>query len=338
MTTAPTVTFPAFRPRPPWWGGDLQTLRNFLTGAHLGRDPGAPQRLAVPADDGTGDQILALLDRPPETTDKPVIVLVHGLSGCEDSAYIRRSARYFKTLGYPVLRVNLRGAGPSRGRCAQFYYAGCSEDLHALFAGLDRDMTGNGVVLVGFSLGGNVVLKYLREAGGTGRPRVHAAASVSAPIELAQAADMIMRPRNRIYHRWLLNRTKEDCLAAEGLLSAGERQAVDDSRTLPEFDDAFTAPRNGFRDAEDYYRACSARQWLGDIAVPTLIIHARNDPWIPVSAYTAFDWSSNPHLTALLSAAGGHVGFHGLGHATAWHDRCIATFVARAVVRQTGLQ
>jgi predicted alpha/beta-fold hydrolase len=101
------------------------------------------------------------------------------------------------------------------------------------------------------------------------------------------------------------------------------------ARTVYEYDDRFVAPRNGFADAEDYYARCSAQGYLAAINVPTLVVHADDDPWIPNEAYRDFAWRTNPNLTPLLSSSGGHVGFHSAGTKVAWHNLCIARFFDR---------
>ena len=122
---------------------------------------------------------------------------------------------------------------------------------------------------------------------------------------------------------------KTEIAAANSVLSDLERAGLDTISSVYEFDDRVVAPRNNFTTADDYYARCSAKSCLGDIRVPTLLIHARNDPWIPANAYLAFDWSSNPRITPLLPKGGGHAGFHGFGSFVPWHDRCIASFVDR---------
>jgi predicted alpha/beta-fold hydrolase len=140
-----------------------------------------------------------------------------------------------------------------------------------------------------------------------------------------------MQRRNRRYHDRILARMKA------GISSAGLEDAdLDAISNVYEFDDRFVAPRNGFTGADDYYARCSAKNFLAEIRVPTLIIHARNDPWIPADPYLAFDWTSNVRLTPLLPRSGGHVGFHGLGSRVPWHDRCIGMFVERIVAARAG--
>ncbi|MBI1775460.1 MAG: alpha/beta fold hydrolase [Proteobacteria bacterium] len=319
-----STAFPQFRERFPWFGGDLQTLHNWMTrrAPDVGRYPG--RRLVVDLADGTGDRLAAMLNRPLEKTSRPLAVLVHGLTGWEDSVYIRRSAGHLLEHGFPVLRLNLRGAGPSRPLCRWHYHAGRSEDLFMVLSQIEAELCRNGVVLVGYSLGGNMLLKFLAEAG-KAFP-IRAAASVSAPIDLQACSVELRRPRNRVYQRWLLTAMKEESLAPAAEPTEAERRTIASARTLYEFDNLVVAPRNGFRDAEDYYARSSAQSYLAQITVPTLIIHAGNDPWIPGDAYARVDWSANPRLTPLLSAGGGHVGFHGVGDEASWHDRCVVRF------------
>ncbi len=323
--------FPTFRPRPPWLGGDLQTLRNALVGRPADLDPWPGRRLELAVADGSGDRLAAVLHEPSEERGRPLAVLIHGLTGCEDSLYLRATARHLLAACYPVLRLNLRGAGPSRPLCRFQYHAGKSEDLRDAILSLgelDPDLLHPGLVAIGYSLGANMLLKFLAEEA-AGFP-LRAAVSVSAPIDLKAAQEAIMRPRNAVYHRYLLTRMKRDALEGAAETSAAERRAVEGARSVYEFDDRFVAPRGGFAGAEDYYSRCGARRFLSGIAVPTLVIHAKDDPWIPASAYGAVDWSANRNLVPVLAGGGGHVGFHGAGSDVPWHDRCILRFLDRA--------
>jgi predicted alpha/beta-fold hydrolase len=157
------------------------------------------------------------------------------------------------------------------------------------------------------------------------------AASVSAPIDLKATQLRFMKRRNRRYHDYLLARMKEEISAPGSALPDEERAMLPGISTVFSFDDRLVAPANGFAGADDYYARCAARGFMKDIKVPTLVIHARNDPWIPADAYLSFDWPANPKLVPLLPRGGGHVGFHGLGSPVPWHDRCIAEFLRRLV-------
>lgn len=324
MTGSPPE-FPAFRPRAPWWGPDLQTLRNFFSARTGGRPSLDGERLHLDMRDGSGDRLAALYT--PAPGDKPLVVLIHGLTGCETSMNMLRAAIHHHERGYPTLRLNLRGAGPSRATCKSDYHAGCSRDLADALASLTEaapELLRNGLYLFAVSLGANVMLKFLAEEAGDFP--IRAAVSVSAPIDLAASARSVMRPRNALYHHWLLKRMKIDCGGSE--LTAEARSTLETVQTVYEFDDRFLAPRFGFESAEHYYEESGAGRFLEGISTPTLIIHACNDPWIPAAPYLSFDWSRNDKLTALLPRAGGHVGFHAPGHSASWHDRCAGDFFA----------
>ena len=318
------VRISAFRPRAPWWGGDLQTLRNQLLPfpADLSSWPAEDLELAMA--DGSGDRLVARLHRPLGSAGRPLAVLIHGLTGCEDSLYIRASARHLLGLGWPVLRLNLRGAGPSRALCRWQYHAGRSADLRDALSALNPTLTRGGLLLVGYSLGGNMLIKFLAEYGNAFP--ILAAAAVSAPLDLKETQVRMMSPRNWVYHRFLLSRMKAEAQAGAAELTEGERRAVRAARTEYQFDETFVAKRAGYDGAEAYYRACSAQAHLADVACPTLVLHARDDPWIPPGAYERFDWAGNPNLTLLLSESGGHLGFHQQGPLTPWHDACLARF------------
>ena len=317
------LSFPRFRSRLPWWGRDLQTLRNYIVSIESSLAPFPAERVEFPMTDG--DRLLASLHRPAEDLGRPLVVLIHGLTGSEDSAYIRASALYLLDLGYPVLRLNLRGAGPSKGVCRSRYHAGRSDDLRQVLGQMDGRLAGKGLLLVGYSLGGNLLLKYLGEAGR--RAIVRGAVSISAPIDLDAARRTIMRSRNRLYHRHIVSGLKLESESLE--LTAAQRRTLAEVETVFDFDDRILAPLMGFADALDYYHRSMALPLLPEIRVPTLVIHARNDPWIPVRSYRDFDWASNPRLIPLLPATGGHVGFHGRGSRVPWHDRSMALFFGR---------
>jgi predicted alpha/beta-fold hydrolase len=331
----PTRAYPRFLARPPWWGGDLQTIRNYLRKPTVPLDPHPAERLEFPMGDGSDDVLIAALNRPRVPNGpRPLVMLIHGLTGCETSTYMRASARHLLERGHPVLRLNLRGAGPSRPHCRLRYHAGRTEDLRNVLGRMDGRLAADGIVIVGFSLGGNMLLKYLGEQGR--RAPLLGAVSVSAPIDLKAAQLRLMQRRNRRYHDHLLARLKDDLAAPGSALTDLERTALDTISSVYEFDDRVVAPRNDFANADDYYARCSAKTLLGEIRVPTLLIHARNDPWIPPTAYLAFDWNSNPRLTPLLPRGGGHVGFHGFGSFVPWHDRCIASFLERLTTARAG--
>lgn len=277
------------RDRAPWWGGDLQTLRNQLV-ARPSPLPGRSRPLEFKTSDDSGDRLTGILEAPAEPRDAPLLVLIHGLTGCADSSYVRETARFHLARGRPVLRLNLRGAGTSRTTARGYYHAGSASDLQDVLDGLDPTATRHGIVAIGYSLGGNVLLNLLARV----RPdhRLIGAATVSAPIDPLEACRRLMAPRNVLYHHWLLERMKRDVLAG-GELTAGERRSIEAAGSIYEFDDRFVAPKHGFLNAPDYYERTAGRRQVPAITVPTLMLHACNDPWIPAASYRAL-WPSLP--------------------------------------------
>lgn len=320
-----------FNPRLPWWGGDLQTIRNYALDVSHALPSRATERIVVPLEDGTGDSLLASLHLPQEERHRALVVLIHGIAGCEHSCYVMLATAFFLMRGYRVLTINQRGAGPSRPHCRHQYHAGSTVDFATLVARLDPKLTRDGVLPVGFSLGGNMLLKFL---GGVGRSSpVLRAAAVSAPIDLARSSKSLMRWRNFGYHRYILTHLKRHCTAAGAELTEIERKAIHAAGTLWQFDDCFTAPRNGYADAREFYEANSSQQFLDRIRCETLLIHAKDDPFVPATPYLEHNWSSNPKLMPLLPDSGGHLGFHDpLG---VWHLRQVAAFFEDAGQKST---
>ncbi len=314
-----------FAPRFPWLGGDLQTLRYYFFPPSEDLSAWSAERLRFPLPESGGDALLAVLHRPTRAADRPLVILVHGLTGCEGSSYMFETTRSFLALGYPVMRLNLRGAGPSRETCRRSYCAGSGDNVAAVLSALDIEEAGRGVVLIGFSLGGTVVLHCLARHACTVPPIC--AVTVSTPLDLAAVIRRLMRPRNVLYHRWLLARMKEAVIGGASEISPRQQAAVLDARSIREFDNAFTAPHHGFTDADDYYARCSVTGLLERIETPLLLLHARNDPWIPADPYEDIGRSTPPNVTLMLTDDGGHVGFHDRHGATPWYNTVIHAYL-----------
>ena len=310
------IKVPWFVPLPPWIGGDLQTLRNYMRppGDILAAWPGEVMRFAMK--DGTGDELVGTLHRPAEEQGRPLVLLLHGLTGSEESSYLRVTARELLAAGYPVLRLNWRGAGPSTGKTQAFYHAGRSDDLTAVIGSMSGALARNGIAAIGYSMGANVLLKYLGERGGLVAPaRRHRGLAADRPARRAAA------------HRGsgATGAITTICWSA----CARSGRAPDDIRSILDFDNRVVAPANGFRDALDYYAQCSSGPRLAAIRTPTLVIHAKDDPWIPSKASSARSPGARCKSVRLLMPwSGGHVGFHALGLKRPWHDEVALRFLA----------
>ncbi len=313
-----------FRPRPPWVTGDLQTLRNVLRRDAPDAGPFARLWLDLP----DGDALAAAWHAGDGS--RPTIVLIHGLTGCEDSAYMRRSAAFWRARGHGVVRLNLRGSAPSLARSTRPYHAAAGADIgHALHA-LPEEARRPGLVCIGVSLGGTQLLNALAREEAASLP-ILAAASVCAPVLLAPVARRIMAPRNVLYHRWLLGQMQREAEALAPHLPGPLLAAARAARSIYAFDDAYVAPLAGFAGADDYYARASLPQHLARIAAPMLCLTAEDDPWVPAETYRAIDWRTNPRVTPLIAPGGGHVGFHDRVRDGTWADRTIAAWVQRVM-------
>ena len=282
-------------------------------------------KLSFQMTDGSGDQLTGTISFPYCTTQQsPLIILIHGLGGCEDSTYMLQTSDYFLGCGYSVLRLNLRGVKPAQAPSRHYYHAGRDQDLESVLKELDAmRFIPNGVIVIGFSLGGNILLKLLGRSG-TEYP-IRAALSISAPIDLAMTSERVLQPRNYIYHKWLLHHMKNGILGLKDI-NDRQRKTILRTNTVFEFDDRITAPENGFSGAVDYYKSCSAKFFIHKIKVPTLIVSAKNDPWVPSVMYSSIARCKLKNVKIILPKGGGHVGFYDrLG---CWYHRVFHQFIS----------
>ena len=239
-----------------------------------------------------------------------VAVLCHGLEGNARRPYMCGMARALAAAGWDIAAMNLRGCSGEANRLARSYHSGATEDLHAVIAAVGA-AGGREIALVGFSLGGNLVLKLLGEDPALVPPAVRAAVAISVPVDLADTARALVRPSNRVYHdrfvRKLRRKIRAKAAARPGLLDPAPLARV---RNIIDFDDLFTAPLHGFRDAADYYARNSARNWLDRISVPTLLLTAANDPILGPNCYPREVAAASASLFLEETAWGGHTGFH----------------------------
>ena len=298
------------RERAPWLGGDLQTLAHRI----IYRDlpiPGIETPMQFPLRDGSGDIMTGTLHDPEK--GGPLVILLHGVAGSEDSVYIKATARHLAEQGRRVLRLNHRGAGTSLTSCSITYQCAGTAEIIDILDSLPDRLTECGIFLCGFSMGGTILLNTLAELGRD--LRICGAMTVSAPLDLIASSYRMNRHRNLIYQKALL-----------GTLMGLERKLRESGRLLDEnplprpcslleYDELFTAPRHGFANAADYYRQASPFLRLGQIKVPVVMLHAENDPWINSDPYHRTNESGRSNFRVFLTPYGGHVGFHFRGRA-----------------------
>ncbi len=244
------------------------------------------------------------------TPAAPLVVVLHGLEGCAESGYALETYRALGRHGVESLGINFRSCSGVPNRLPRMYHSGDTGDLQFVLARLRQRLPTRPLGAIGFSLGGNVLLKYLGEEGQTGQGIVAAAVAISVPFELSAGADWLERGFARLYRRNLVRRLQRKVAAKLAMLDGKvDLAALRRARTFREFDDAGTAPLHGFADAEDYYRRSSAARYVAHIRTPTLILHAEDDPFLPARAVPREALAANPHLDVRISRRGGHVGF-----------------------------
>jgi predicted alpha/beta-fold hydrolase len=305
--------------RAPAWlpGGHLQTIYSSLC---IRVAPVAYRRERLELADGDFLDF-DWVDGQPRTSDPlrdevrvasqaPVVVLSHGLEGSADSHYARDLMAHARMRGWHGVVAHFRGCSGEDNRLPRAYFAGDSEDIERMLRHVRSLHPDAPIYAVGVSLGGNALLKWLGEAGAAAASLVERAAAVSAPLDLAAASNALDRGFNRrVYTARFLATLKRKALRKAqrfpGTLDAG---AIAAATTFREFDTLVTARLHGFRDADDYWLRVSSRPLLKCIAVPALIINARNDPFLPARVLPTADEVS-PAVTLEQPETGGHVAF-----------------------------
>jgi predicted alpha/beta-fold hydrolase len=296
-----------FHPRPPWLTGRLQTLRALRWPIRAALPEG--HRLWLPLADG--DALAAMLHFPADTPRRlPLAVLIHGLTGSEDDPCMREAARALLRRGFRVLRLNLRGSAPSQPRSTSHYHIGRSEDVAQALLALPAALTGDGVVVAGWSLGGALTLLLLgRMAETPGLPRILAGAAISPPLQPELAHATI--DANPILGRALLANYRQEVLAVPAKdLPPVLRQAAEEADSVQEFEARVTAPRFGYPSYAVFCEVNRPAAVLPRIRVPTLVMLAADDPLVPLSSMDGIAWQDCPGVLPLPVAGGGHCGFY----------------------------
>jgi len=290
--------------RPPWWlrGANAQTLYAALALR------GAKMRYRRERwDTPDGDFVLAdWLDGP---ADAPLLVLFHGLEGGSGSHYARALMSALRARGWRGVVPHFRGCGGEPNRLPRAYHSGDSREIDWMLRRLRAGAGPAELFAVGVSLGGNALLKWLGEEGEGARGVVRGAAAVSAPVDLTAAGYALERGFNIVYARHFLGTLKRKTAAKVARFPGSvDGRAAARARTLRQFDDAVTAPLHGFRDALDYWARSSAKPLMSAIRVPTLVINARDDPFLP-GEHLPSAAEVSPTVVLEFPPAGGHVGF-----------------------------
>lgn len=318
-TSDPQVEHLPFRPL---WGlasPHVQTVVSLL----LSTAGPEPPFSSFPVSLDDGDILHCMLSTPPTWTNaQKTVLLIHGLGGSHASGYMIRLSRKFYEKGFRILRINLRGVGTSAGLVQRPYHGGTSHDVLQVVQAIKNETPTSPLVLIGFSLGGNIALKLAGELEEKGIDLLDQIISVCAPIDLEHATTTLLNSSNRLYNQYYV----------KGLKQLGDRWiGKQPIRNIIDFDHAVTAPQWGFKDAFDYYRQCSSCFLLPKISVPCNLIFCADDPFIDYRA--ALKQPLCPTTKISLSQHGGHMGFLGWAgpeHRYFWLDHHLLSLVGFA--------
>ena len=334
--------FPAFSPRPWLSNGHLQTI----VGNLLPRPNHLPKPASVLVDvstipgRGAVSQVLCECHWQPEPvrSARPSVLILHGLEGSSHSQYVIGISTKFWGAGCNVIRMNMRNCGGTERLTPTLYHSGMSGDVGAVMRHFIQGERLSSVGLIGYSMGGNLVLKLAGELGAAAPAQLRAVVGVSAAVDLGASADALHLPANRFYERrfvrGLVTRFRRKAFLFPRAFDPNRANSVSSIR---EFDDRITAHYSGFRNADDYYFRCSAARVLDRIAIPTLMLHACDDPFIRMEPATRAAISSNAHIDLLETTHGGHCAFLSTPHPAAGDDGYWAERVAlRFILGQSG--
>ena len=297
--------------RPARWlpGPHLQTL-----GARLLRPGGGVplwrERVELP--DGDFVDLDFAVDPESLARDgrRPLVLLLHGLEGSARSKYVLETYRALERRGIAAVGLNFRSCSGELNRLPRMYHSGDTGDIAFVIRLLADRFPESRRGVIGFSLGGNALLKFLGESGESARAHLEAAAAVSVPYDLSVGADYLVRPSGRLYTWYLLRKLQRKVRAKQRRMppDVDTKRALA-AKTFREFDDAATAPLHRFDGAEDYYQRSSSRRFIARIKIPTLLLQAADDPFQPTEGVPAAAFRDNPNIVAVLTETGGHVGF-----------------------------
>lgn len=239
-----------------------------------------------------------------------LLILLHGLEGNGQRPYITGSAKVFIGNGYDVCAVNFRGCSGETNRLYRSYHSGATEDLAELITHITKQQKYREIYIKGFSLGGNMALKYIGELNELPQ-EVKAVIAVSVPCSLHSSLVELLKPKNYLYAKrfknHLIAKLKAKQILYPKLITDEDISKV---KTLKDFDDIYTSKAHGFRDAMEYYKKCSSLQFLPNIGIPTLIINAKNDSFLGPACYPHTESEKHSKIFLETPKYGGHVGFH----------------------------
>jgi uncharacterized protein len=313
--------------KPPWWlfNKHIQTIypsrKRIVTDVRYTR-----KRIDTPDDDFL-DLDLSLVG------SENAVILLHGLGGHTDRAYMKGMIRAFNHIGWDGFAVNFRSCSGEPNKQLRFYHSGETEDLNTVIQHITQSYNYKQIALIGFSLGGNVLTKYLGEQSDKINSLIQAAVVISVPCSLSSSAACLDSPGNWIYRKRFLRMLQQTIKDKMALMPDRlSDDGFDSIHTLKEYDNRYTAPLHGFKDADDYYRRSSSKPFIPKIPIPTLMINALNDPFLAEECYPKKEAAQSDNFFLEMPANGGHTGFVSFNHnGQYWHETRAISFVQQEI-------
>lgn len=318
----PLIENSRYHPKPMYRNSFIQTtvpaLFRKISGVHYQRE-----RITTPDDDFLD------LDWSLTGSDK-LIIVSHGLEGSSGRPYVLGMVKAFNDQGWDALAWNFRSCSGEINRQLRFYHNGTTDDLDLVIRHAIGQNKYHKIVLAGFSMGGNLILNYLGQKASDVPSRVAMATVFSAPCDLTASAAELARPKNKIYMMRFLNYLRQKIrLKAQLFPQEIDLTGLNKIKTFKEFDDRYTAPIHGFKNAEDYWQRCSPLQYLKNITIPVMIINALDDPFLAGDCYPAKVAKASSLVLLELPTWGGHVGFIDNNNGYYWSEQRALEFMDR---------
>lgn len=263
-----------------------------------------------------------------EAGSNKVVVILHGLEGNSTRKYVLGMVHIFNGAGYDTVSMNFRGCSGEPNKNLRFYHSGETGDLDTVINYLISLKKYNTIHLVGFSLGGNVTLKYIGERGKYISPLIRSAVAISVPCDLKSSSAELEKRHNIIYMQRFIRELGEKLRLKQQQYPHGiDLTHYDKIRSFKQFDDRYTGPMHGFRDAHDYWEQCSSKKYLHQVGIPTLLINAKDDPFLGPGCFPYEIAGNNPDFFLETPHYGGHVGFVRFGEEYYWSEKRALSFI-----------
>tara|TARA_B100000686_G_scaffold353757_1_gene460683 strand:- start:4223 stop:5212 length:990 start_codon:yes stop_codon:yes gene_type:complete len=260
---------------------------------------------------------LMIFEYPAKNNELPVVIMAHGMGGCSESNYMKRIGAYLHKKGYGVFLMNHRGSGLGMGLCDSLWNGGSSNDLSAVVNLVLKVHPNHPVIIIGFSLSGNILLKYFGENRSI-PPYVIKGLAVNPPVDLRTSSHLLSnKGYNRFFNRYYMKMIHNQAKALMECYPDAFHPPLD-AESIWEFDEAYTAPVAGYRDVEEYYYRCSANRILAEIKQPVTILYSSNDPFIPSDVFK--EYPSSEYVELVGTSDGGHMGYISR-HCSKYSDR-----------------